>query len=72
MQDNMMLPEEKQNQASLGPGADSRQPIPQLIEVYASRADLIPIIEQQDWTTLTRNERRLKDSALAKLKSIRE
>jgi hypothetical protein len=43
-----------------------------VIGVHPNLEDLIQIIEQRNWTTLTRNERRSKKFVVAKLESMRD
>jgi hypothetical protein len=56
----------------LAHGATVLRQITKVIGIRPSRTDLIQITEHRNWTTLTRTDRRLKCSVVAKLDPMRE
>jgi hypothetical protein len=63
----MLFDEQRQMQ-----GATVLGRIMKVIGIRPSRMDLIKIIEHRNWTTLNRTERRLKNTVVAKLETMRE
>jgi hypothetical protein len=67
MEDNLIVPEDQERKAPLAQGASVLQRIIQLIGVRVNVGDLIQIIQQRNWTTLTRVRDDRKNSWLPNL-----